>query len=213
MKHGFTLTEMLVALALTAIAIAIISEGVRQTIGFQGQLQSVREARETRTATLEAVRARLEQLVAAESTDANDETGILFEGQSRRIVFLSADPGYPSAAGVYEYTLVLTGGDDEDVDPPAPPQLILIRRSLTNLSDFGRTSDDARSWTLPLSEPLVFGYAGPDSPPAAAWHDAARYPSLVTLSADEGEAPALSVRLPRIRRETGGDPANGEATQ
>lgn len=212
MKRGFTLTEMLIALALTAVAITIISEGVRHTLNFQHQLQSIREQRETQLVTLEAIRARLEHLVPAERPgEADGEAEILFDGQPRHMVFLSADPGYPSAAGVYEYTLDLTGGEDED-SAPAPPQLILTRRPLTDLDEFARPSPgETRSWTLPLSEPLVFGYAAAGASPAATWQDTASYPALVTLAAEGSIVPALTVRLPHPRQGAVDDQSAREA--
>ena len=209
MKRGFTLTEMLIALALTAVAITIISEGVRHTLNFQHQLQSIREHRETQVVTLEAIRARLEHLVPAKRPG---EAEILFYGQPRHMVFLSADPGYPSAAGVYEYTLYLTGGEDED-SAPAPPQLILTRRALTDLGEFARPSPgETRSWTLPLSEPLIFGYAAAGASPAATWQDTASYPALVTLTAEGSIVPALTVRLPRARQGAEDDQSAREAS-
>lgn len=212
MKRGFTLTEMLIALALTAMAITIISEGVRHTMNFQRQLQSAREQRETQIVTLAAIRARFEHLVPAERPDeAEGETGILFAGHPRSMIFLSADPGYPSAAGVYEYTLELTGSDGREGEEPAPPQLVLSRRPLTNLDDFARPSrGQVQSWTLPLSEPLEFGYAAPNGSPVSNWRDTASYPGMVTLTAIGREFAALTVLLPQARQETGREPADQE---
>lgn len=215
MKGGFTLTEMLIALALTAIAITIISEGVRHTLNFQRQLQAAREQREAQIVTLEAIRSRFEHLVPAERPDeAGGETGILFAGRPRSMIFLSADPGYPSAAGVYEYTLELTGSDDGDGEESAPPQLVLSRRPLTNLDDFARPSrGQTQSWSLPLSEPLVFGYAAPDGSPVPAWRDTARYPGMVTLTASGREFAALTVLLPQARQEAGREQPGQEEVQ
>jgi prepilin-type N-terminal cleavage/methylation domain-containing protein len=217
MKRGFTLTEMLIALALTAVAITIISEGVRQTLNFQRQLQSAREARETQTVTLEAIRSRLEHLVpATRPGDTNGEAQILFDGQAQRLVFLAADPGYPSAAGVYEYTLELTGGESEGVedDEITTPQLILHRRMLTDLDDFDRPArEDVAFWALPLSQPLSFGYAAAGGSPSPGWQDTAAYPALITLASSEADYAALTVLLPRERPEANEETPGQETTQ
>lgn len=217
MNRGFTLTEMLIALALTAVAITIISEGVRQTLNFQRQLQLVREERETQTVTLEAVRSRLEHLVpATRPGGANGEAEILFDGETRRLVFLAADPGYPSAAGVYEYTLELVGGDNDGAEEgeATAPQLILHRRILTDLEDFDRPSrEDRPSWELPLSEPLSFGYAAAGGSPVPGWQDTASYPALITLASGETDYAALTVLLPRGRPEENEAAPAQETTQ
>jgi len=214
MKRGFSLTEMLIALALTAVAITIISEGVRHTLNFQQQLQAVREERETQTVTLEAIRSRLEHLVpATRPGEINAEAEILFDGQARRLVFLAADPGYPSAAGVYEYTLELTGGEDDADDNNADvPQLILSRRLLTDLAEFARpSSEDSGDWVLPLSAPLSFGYAAAGGSPTSEWQDTSTYPALITLEEDSVNHAALTVLLPRARQEETPEQAGQEA--
>lgn len=217
MRRGFTLTEMLIALALTAVAITIISEGVRHTLNFQRQLQDVREERETQTVTLDAIRSRLEHLVpATRPGDTNGEAEILFDGQAQRLVFLAADPGYPSAAGVYEYTLELAGGESEgseDADVTTP-QLILHRRMLTDLENFDRPSgEDVAFWELPLSQPLSFGYAAAGGSPSPGWQDTAAYPALITLASSDSDYAALSVLLPRARPEENEETPEQETTQ
>ncbi|WP_394693771.1 type II secretion system protein J [Hyphobacterium sp.] len=217
MKRGFTLTEMLIALALTAVAITIISEGVRQTLNFQRQLQSVRGERETEAVTLEAIRSRLEHLVpATRPGDGNDEAEILFNGQAQRLVFLAADPGYPSAAGVYEYTLELVGSSDDAAqdDEIVSPQLILHRRLLTDLDEFDRPSRaEIAFWELPLSQPLSFGYAAAGSTPSPGWQDTAAFPALVTLQSGDADYAALTVLLPRQRPEENEETPAQETTQ
>jgi len=219
MNRGFTLTEMLIALALTAVAITIISEGVRHTLNFQQQLKSVREERETQSVTMEAIRNRLEHLVpATRAAETNGEEEILFDGQAHRLTFLAADPGYPSAAGVYEYTLELIGGDDDSdassEEAAALPQLILSRRLLTDLTEFAQPSrEDGGSWVLALSHPLSFGYAAAAGSSSSEWQDTATYPALITLEEDGVEHAALTVLLPRARQEETPEQAGQETTQ
>lgn len=217
MRRGFTLTEMLIALALTAVAITIISEGVRHTLNFQRQLQDVREERETQAVTLDAIRSRLEHLVpATRPGDTNGEAQILFDGQAQRLVFLAADPGYPSAAGVYEYTLELTGSEGEGSEDgeATTPQLILHRRMLTDLENFDRPSrGDVAFWELPLSQALSFGYAAAGSSPSNNWQDTATYPALITLASSDSDYAALTVLLPRARPEASEETPGQETTQ
>ena len=218
MNRGFTLTEMLIALALTAVAITIISEGVRHTLNFQQQLKSVREERETQSVTMEAIRNRLEHLVpATRAAETNGEEEILFDGQAHRLTFLAADPGYPSAAGVFEYTLELIGGEDDDVsreDEAAVPQLILSRRLLTDLTEFAQPSrEGGGSWVLALSHPLSFGYAAAAGSSSSEWQDTATYPAIITLEEDGVDHAALTVILPRARQEESPEQAGQETTQ
>ena len=220
MKRGFSLVEMLIALALTAVALAIIAEGVRQTVNFEQRLAEVRQEREAELSTLEAVRGRLERLVpAVRPAEGEGEAEILFDGQAQSVVFIAADPGYPSAAGLYEYRLRLTGGDDDEEtgegaeSGPQTPQLIVFRRPITDLGQFNQPSrEDFRSWTLPLNGPLSFGYATGDGSPSPTWQDNAAYPSRIILEGDETDLPAITINLPRPRPERE-EESTGETTQ
>ncbi|WP_421792899.1 prepilin-type N-terminal cleavage/methylation domain-containing protein [Hyphobacterium sp.] len=200
MKRGFTLAEMLIALALTALAIGIISEGVRRSLDFQNQLMAFRTEREDQSAALEAVRSRLERLLPAIRTETEDgESGVYFIGQPDRLVFLSADPGYPSRAGVYEYRMEIVPEDGESDTGPA---LIVSRRSLTDLDRFNQPDEAWQSWTLPLSQSVSFGYAEAGSSGSSSWQSQSDYPGLITLVADGAEMPSISIPLPQAAPET-----------
>jgi prepilin-type N-terminal cleavage/methylation domain-containing protein len=202
MKRGFSLVEMMIALALTAVAIAIMSEGVRRAIDFEQRLTTVRQERELQAATLEAVRARLERMVTAtrpSSTSEEDNAETLFAGDRHRLVFVAADPGYPSIAGLYEYRLILSGASVTDAESGnAAPLLTIFRRRIIDLATFNTDrGEPAQSWELPLPREMEFCFAGHSGNESETWSDSANFPALVMLSADEVGFASLTVALPR----------------
>jgi len=204
MRRGFSLVEMMIALALTAVAIAIMSEGVRRAIDFEQSLTGVRQEREVQTATLEAVRARLERLVPATRPATGNETEsaeILFAGDAQRLVFVAADPGYPSIAGLYEYRLILSGPSEADDETgPATPRLTVFRRRLTDIAAFNTDrGEPAQSWELPLPKALTFRYIAPSGGSSDGWTDRANYPALVMLETGDAEFAAMTASLPQPR--------------
>lgn len=204
MKRGFSLVEMMIALALTAVAIAIMSEGVRRAIDFEQRLTTVRQEREMQTATLEAVRARLEHMVTATrptSGGEDDNTETLFAGDRNRLVFVAADPGYPSMAGLYEYRLILSENSATDsAAEDAAPLLTIIRRRLVDLATFNTDrGEPAQSWALPLPRKIEFRFAGPTGDEFETWSDRQNFPALVMLSADDADFAVMTVALPRSR--------------
>jgi prepilin-type N-terminal cleavage/methylation domain-containing protein len=203
MKRGFTLAELLIALALTALAVAIMSEGVRRTIDFQARLEESRTDRETLIAASAALRSRLERLVPAIAEPASEEAAprLLFAGSSESLVFIAADPGYPSRAGLYEYRLTLISAEAEDNDT-GTPVMVLRRRPITELADFGQATGTAfQSWDLPLSGDLVFRYGTSPDQLQASWQQAGSYPGFVALVATNDEQPLMITPLPRLRPE------------
>lgn len=213
MKRGFTLAELLIALALTALAIAIMSEGVRRTIDFQSRLETVRQDRETTIAISAALRSRLEHLVPA-MAQADLETeapSALFSGTADRLAFIAADPGYPSRAGLYEYRLTLMAGAAEENDA-ATPQLVLRRRPITELTDFGQASGPAfQRWELPLTGELAFRYGSAPDRLQSAWSATGSYPAYVALVSGDDEQPVMMTALPRLRPDDGNEP-DGDTT-
>lgn len=199
MRRGFTLAELLVALVLTALAIGVMSEGVRRTIDFQQRLEAVRMDRENQSATLNAIRARLERLVPASlpaDAEGGDDT-ILFEASATQIAFLAADPAYPSRPGLYEYRLeILTADDGEEA---AEASLIrLSRRSLSALGEFGTAAGmPYQSWELDLPSPLAFRFGSTAGSLQSVWQETTRYPAYVGLVEEDGDIPAILITVPR----------------
>ncbi|GJL97573.1 MAG: hypothetical protein DHS20C06_13900 [Hyphobacterium sp.] len=204
MKRGFSLVEMMIALALTAVAIAIMSEGVRRAIDFEQSLTHVRQERELQTATLEAVRTRLEHLVAATrpaSAGEEDSTETLFDGGPDRLVFVAADPGYPSIAGLYEYRLILSANAASETDSAdAAPLLTIFRRRLVDLATFNTDrGEPAQSWQLPLPREMEFRFAGRSGDESDTWSDSSNYPAFVMLLAEDNDFASMTAVLPRPR--------------
>lgn len=199
MRRGFTLAELLIALALTAIAIAIMSEGVRRTMDFQERLEIVRTERDTLIASSSAIHSRIEHLVPAVRPD-QDEGGspqALFSGDARRMTFIAADPGYPSRAGLYEYRLELIAPDD-DTDSVEAAILRLSRRPIADLADFSAATGSAfQSWDLPLPGELAFRYGSSPSRLQPDWTDAAGFPHYVAMVSENADLPVMLTRLPR----------------
>ncbi|WP_421785412.1 prepilin-type N-terminal cleavage/methylation domain-containing protein [Hyphobacterium sp.] len=197
MKRGFTLAEILIALTLTAVAIAIMSEGVRRTIEFQSRLTNVRAERETMMAVSGAIRSRIDHLVPANraGTEAGGSPQTLFSGESGRLAFIAADPGYPSRAGLYEYRLELLAADEEE---NLAPRLRLSRRPIANLAEFGAPAGARfESWDLPLNGGLEFRYGNTLTRLQPVWTDTGAYPAFVALIGPDESTPAMLAQLPR----------------
>lgn len=204
MNKGFTLAEMLIALLLTAMAVAIVSEGVRRSINYQGQLNTIRLERETQAAALDAIRGRIARLLPVTvPAGTEEEPEILFAGTASRLVFLAADPGYPSRAGVYEYRLELTGSTESD--DASTSSLTVWRRPLTNLETFDRDAEAGDSWTIALSQPLSFGYLGSGANSAPDWSNQAEFPSMIMLMEEGSVMPIASIAVPRMAPERESD--------
>ncbi|MEE2525565.1 prepilin-type N-terminal cleavage/methylation domain-containing protein [Hyphobacterium sp. HN65] len=199
MKRGFTLAELLVALALTALAIGVMSEGVRRTIDFQQRLETARMDRESQTATLNAIRSRLERLVPASLPAAaeGEQSTILFEGSAARLAFVAADPGYPSRPGLYEYRLEILSPDNTDGAPDSPA-ILLSRRGLSALDEFGTAEGPPfQSWELELTEPLTFSYGNDARSLQSSWQERQSFPAYLAFLTEDGGLPAILVTLPR----------------
>ncbi|WP_420430895.1 prepilin-type N-terminal cleavage/methylation domain-containing protein [Hyphobacterium sp.] len=199
MRRGFTLAELLIALALTALAIAIMSEGVRRTIEFQERLETVRNERDTLLAVAGAIRSRIEHLVPAvrpgDPADASPQA--LFSGDARSMTFIAADPGYPSRAGLYEYRLELIATDD-DTNNGNTGVLRLSRRPIANLADFSAATGTAfQSWDLPLPGELAFRYGRSPSQLQPDWTEAAGFPGFVAMVSETADLPVMLTSLPR----------------
>lgn len=197
-RSGMTLAELLVALLLTGLALAITAEAVRRTLEFQTQLQSVRIAREDAGAALNAVRSRLERLLpltwpgSAGGAAGGGEEETLFEGSAEHVAFIAADPGYPARAGLYEYRIAVEAAGENR-------RLVLYRRALNDPAAFGRDDGEAfESWLLiETGAEAVFEFARAEGGWSAGWSGEPGYPALVRLSFTGEAAPAdMIARLP-----------------
>lgn len=224
-RGGFTLAELLVALALTALAVGVVTEGVRRSLAFEARLAEARDDRESVTAALAALRSRLETAVAATAPQADtgparpapvsppeqptgaaenaaepagpaQEEAVLFEGGSAVMVFLAADPGYPARPGLYEYRLAVTAAGDGEAPLHA---LVLSRRALNDLSEFA-AGGEAQSWTLmTASEPMQLSYAGSDGGWRGDWQDDTALPAQVRIEfGGEDGPPPFIASLPAL---------------
>jgi len=219
-RAGFTLAELLIALTLTAFAMAIVAEGVRRSLDFQSRIDAARSEREIMQAGLAAFRSRVERLLpvtppdsdagAGEPTSANAEvdeveaaqtsegqsSSILFVGQPNQMRFIATDPGYPSTPGLYEYRISVTTMDDDADNPEPLNQLILSRRPMLDLETFGETRAGQEDWVLLTTRAMPeLSYSENGSAWQGNWSSRENYPAFVQLDFDSENLPPLIVPL------------------
>lgn len=188
-RAGLTLAELLVALFVSALALGICAEGVRRALSMHGAIETARAERESFSAGLGAARERMERAVAvaAPGPDADSQRRALFHGDSDGLVFVAADPGYPSIAGLYEYRIAAAAGDGEF-------SLILMRRPFLDVAGFNEDGTELDSWPLAaLGTAPRFHFAGPDGGWREDWRDEPALPALVRISI---EGAYIIARLP-----------------
>jgi Tfp pilus assembly protein PilE len=189
-RSGLTLAELLIALAITAMALGVATEGVRRVMSFQSGLDERRLLRDEVGAGLAALRVRLERSLAVSREAADEESEeFLFQGGTDGFRFVSADPGYPSQAGLYEYRVALAEGGGRANEGAG---LSLSRRRLTALEDFAAHEEGFETWPLvERSAEWRFAYGGEDNDWQEAWAPGGGMPYAVAIYVEEDGPPVL----------------------
>lgn len=201
MRHpaskGFTLLELLVAITIFSLVIAVLYGGYRLGIrSWESGERTHATVSELRLAG-SFVRRHVAQAFPL-AISRNGAWPVWFEGQPGRLVFVTAMPAYLGQGGMYEMTLQVNETDDGDL-------LTVSRRLLHPDAEPGKPGVDDQA--RPLVEDLesatfaFFGALGEDSEASwqASWEGRPRLPLLVRLrlnSKNAGEWPEIVVRLP-----------------
>lgn len=184
--NGFTLVELLIALALTGIVALLMLEGVRFSALGLGRMSQRAEQLEARRSLEDLLRREL-GAVAAAPLVANVPTLV---GEPQALQFLTL--ANATGAGLYRVKLAVeTHGDTR--------QLVLTRRPV----DAPAAADAQRAVLVPRLGDLHIAYFGAASPGGDAqwqeeWKGLRDPPALVRFAFDPGDGlarPPLIVRL------------------
>lgn len=165
-QAGFTLLELLVALTLLGLVLAVVFGELR----FATRAWDATDAKLDRNGELLSVHAFLRQrfqqvhVTPQNRKQEEDESPVLFDGNSRSIIFLGTMPANVSDGGFYEISLSSEIGEDgrnlflswrpfdEDgtasvADGPDNSRILLRGLQEVRFSYFGRTGEDlAAQW-------------------------------------------------------------------
>jgi len=185
--RGFTLVEMLVALAVAALLVSLVYGSIRVGQRSVGALDRQVENFELMRIGWQFVREAIAH--AGPATDparAYSRTG--FEGTSDRLVFIASMPSYVGIEGPMRISLGALATPDGD-------QLLLTRERLEE--------DAAAAAQAPLEQAVLvehldglqieyFGQVERGAPPAwqGFWDDARRLPNLIRIQVRPADGPA-----------------------
>jgi general secretion pathway protein J len=115
-SRGFTLVEILLALALMSMLLALAYGGLRASTRAANKGQAIlQESGRVRMAH-QFVRKQLNQMAfLAFSTDPADEERAVFEGEAKRIRFVAPMPGYLGFGGPQVQELAIVPGDEGEM--------------------------------------------------------------------------------------------------
>lgn len=195
--RGFTLLELLVAITIFSLVIAVLFSGYRLGVRSWELGERTHEAvAELRLAGAFVRRHAAQAFPLAISE--NRAWRLWFTGEPERLVFITAMPAYLGQGGMYQMTLEIEDADEDR-------KLTVARRLLHPDADSGKPGVDDRPRPLAVGlESATFDYFGVSSDESvASWHrswvDQQRLPELVRLrltSRQLGPWPDVVIRLP-----------------
>jgi general secretion pathway protein J len=178
---GFTLVEMLLAITLMSMLLGLAYGGLRAAIRSADRGQEILQEAGQLRSTHQFVRRQLGRalpLAYAVSSDAEDAR-IVFEGNSRRVQYVSAMPGYLGSGGPQVQVLELTPGDDGQ-------DLLFSHTPLQNF-DTARLFDRDPILLLDDIADATFSFLGRDEEGKPAnwmtnWDDPATLPAAIQIA-------------------------------
>jgi len=196
-SRGFTLLELLVAITIFSLVIAVLYAGYRLGIrSWESGERTHAVVSELRVAG-SFVRRHVTQAFPL-AISRNSAWLVWFEGRPGRLVFVTAMPAHLGQGGMYEMTLQVDKQDDGAV-------LTVSRRLLHPDAEPGKpgVDDQARALVGDLESATFafFGAVGKSSEESwqSSWEGRQRLPRLVRLrlaSKSAGEWPEMVMRLP-----------------
>lgn len=114
---GFTLVELLLAMTLMSILLALTYSGLRAASRSADQGEKMLATGGEVRAAHQFVRRQLNQMLplSYEMSDGNDEVRVVFQGDANRIQYVASMPGYLGAGGPQVQLLELADGTDGKV--------------------------------------------------------------------------------------------------
>lgn len=170
-QSGFTLIEVVLAMILVGLIMAIAVGGIRMSRKAAESGERRVEATNSIRVTQEFLRKQFSRtLPLAFATDRTEGRNYVFEGDDREVTFVAPMPGYLSSGGPYVQVLSIERGElrfqhrmllsDEDDQDAAEPVVLLdrIRRGrfeYRGIDDQGRLSDWDDDWEDPSRTPMM----------------------------------------------------------
>lgn len=195
--EGFTLLEVLVAIAIFSLVVAVLYAGYRLGVRSWESGERTHEAVSELRLAGAFVRSHASEAFPLAISRSN-AWRLWFEGEPDRLVFITEMPTYLGQGGMYEMTLAVDEREDDAV-------LTVSRRLLHPDAEPGRPGvEDGPRPLVEGLESATFAYFGaPAENVEASWHtrwvDRQRMPMLVRLRLESrrlGAWPDLIVRLP-----------------
>ena len=207
-QNGLTLVELLIAMAISALVLVVLVQGITILSKWSGHLRVLQEESEQ---TNSLFRFMHERLIRIEPLQIETDLGpqALFTGSDDQISFVIAETAYPSRPGLYEQSLQIVKGSEQNW------QILFLRKQLLNLDEFGLTQEQ---------QPLVLydGVARPkfsfmgDNNWQEQWETPQSLPKQISFSL-EG-LPEVIVSIPAMvsdavpaNNDTGAQGANADA--
>ena len=196
--RGFTLLEVVVALSLLAVALALALGTLRGATGATARA----EATAQRDERLRAVQGLLRRQVGAAlpmamAIDPESGEAQVWRGESDELEFVAAMPGYLSRGGPHVQTLELVGDrlqfqhamltPDGPLDPEREPTVLLdgIEQAsfqYRTLDDTGRPGPWLDAWPNPSTLPPLVRLKVTFTDPARRWPELVLAPRLASPS-------------------------------
>ena len=118
-SSGFTLVELLLAITLMSILLALTYSGLRGATRSSERGEEILAATGNLRSAHQFVRRQLNQMLplpfAIDGQGSPDEIRIVFEGDSRRIQYVAPMPGYLGTGGPQVQLMELVSGNEEGV--------------------------------------------------------------------------------------------------
>jgi general secretion pathway protein J len=192
-QRGFTLVELLIALAVVGALLAIAFGGLRVAVASWRQGEDRAEAHQhVRSVALTLARAVSGTYPYRASRALAPEPVVLFAGSENKVEFVTQTPPFPAAAPI-AFTAVVLAFDDGE------PGLVVRQRALPNRDPFDEAKEVYRDATVTALKLAYLDEGGWkdswDGAEAKAAPRAVRITVATTLNGRTEELPPLTVSL------------------